>query len=145
MKLPSTMYLRWCILVGKSSRIVVAHQFRTHTGSALHASRTGDVSEHLPFLIYFRLLTQLYNTLGNVEDTPEKASAIDIIERCKQSSNDYKTLSEDDQGVLLTLLQENHDTRDTGVVGKPQVQLQDIRTTMDKVAVEVRLHHFADR
>ena len=87
---------------------------------------------------------QLYNTLGNVEDTPEKANAIDIIERCKHSSNDYKTLSEDDQGVLLAILQENCDARDTGVIGKPQVQLQDIQTTMDKVAVEVRLHHFAD-
>jgi hypothetical protein len=39
----------------------------------------------------------------------------------------------------VALLQENRDTRDTGIVGKPQVQLQDIRTTMDKVVVEVRV------
>lgn len=86
-----------------------------------------------PHLFFF------HDVLGNADDSPERAEAIRIIRESRQNGGGYKSLLEADQGALLALLQENRDARETGVVGKPQIQLQDIRLTMEKVNTEVRL------
>jgi len=76
---------------------------------------------------------------GKEGDGPERAEAIRIVQECRRSSGDCTTFSEAGQAALVTVLQDNRNTREreTGIVGKPQVQLQDIRTTMDKIAAEV--------
>jgi hypothetical protein len=83
--------------------------------------------------------------LGNADDSPERVEAIHIIRKSRQNGGDYKTVLKVDQGALLALLQESHDMRETGIVGQPQIQLQDIQTTMEKVNTEVRhiqcIHH----
>ncbi|KAH9955333.1 hypothetical protein BGW80DRAFT_1258233 [Lactifluus volemus] len=78
-------------------------------------------------------LARIEDGRWNVEEHPEKIGVIGIIEKCKQSGSDYKSLSEADQEVLLALLQENRDKRDTGIVGKPSVAQQDIRTSLDHI------------
>jgi hypothetical protein len=98
--------------------------------------RMDDVSERV-IIILTVPVTHLYDDLGNTESTPEKAEAIAIIKRCKKNNNEYKSLSEDNQDILLAILQEYRNTCDTGIVGKPEVQLQDIRTTLDSVGREV--------
>ena len=104
--------------------------------TALHVLRMDNVSEHV-IIILTVPVTHLYKDLGNTESTPEKAEAIVIIERCKKNNDKYKSLSEDDQDILLAILQKYRDTCDTGIVGKPKVQLQDIWTTLDSVGREV--------
>jgi predicted transposase YdaD len=76
--------------------------------------------------------------LGNADDSPERAEAIHIIQKSRQNSRDYKTVSKVNQGALLALLQESHNVQETGIVGQLQIQLQDIQTTMEKVNMEVR-------
>jgi hypothetical protein len=75
--------------------------------------------------------------LGNADNSPKRAEAIRIIWKSRQNGGDYKTISKVDQGALLALLQESRDMQETGIVGQPQIQLQDIRTTMEKVNTEV--------
>jgi hypothetical protein len=67
------------------------------------------------------------------------ADAIQIMNELKQNkdSNGYKSLSKDDQDTLITLLQEDRDRRDTGVVGKRNLNVQDIRSTMERIGDEV--------
>lgn len=77
--------------------------------------------------------------LGHVNDSPERAEAIRIIQQSRRDGGDYKNLSKADQGTLLALLQENRDARETVIIGKPQLQHQDIRTTMVNVNTEVFL------
>ena len=96
---------------------------------------------NIPFIICFSALIYLVYILGNAEAHSEKVTAIGIIERCKQSGDEYKTLSETDQEVLLALLQENHAKQDKGIIGKPNVAQQDIQTTMDHVTREVCIQH----
>ncbi|KAI0259059.1 hypothetical protein BC834DRAFT_846978 [Gloeopeniophorella convolvens] len=82
---------------------------------------------------------------GSDNDAREKVlDAVRIIKAGQQEHGadfDYKHLSEDNKATLLTLLQENRDQRDIGVVGNANRQQQDIRTTMDKVALELQNLH----
>ncbi|KAH9966230.1 hypothetical protein BGW80DRAFT_1462373 [Lactifluus volemus] len=73
------------------------------------------------------------------------ADAIRIMNELKQNkdSNGYKSLSKDDQDTLITLLQEDRDRRDTGVVGKRNLNAQDIRSTMERIGDE--LEHLNSR
>jgi hypothetical protein len=77
------------------------------------------------FQPFFSLL-DLTILLGNVDDSPKRAEAISIIQKSRQNGGDYKTVSKVDQGALLALLQESCDMWETGIVGQPQIQLQDI-------------------
>jgi hypothetical protein len=78
---------------------------------------------------------------GKDDDGPERAEAVRIVQACSRNGGDCRTLSESDQAVLVALLQDNRSAREgeTGIAGNPQIQLQDIRTTMDKIAAEVSL------
>jgi hypothetical protein len=81
------------------------------------------------------VLTPLFP--GTEADGGQIAEAVRIINDTKNNSDEYKTLSQDDQETLIMLLQEDRDQKETGVVGKPQLRLHDIRTTMEKVHIEV--------
>jgi hypothetical protein len=89
------------------------------------------------FSTLFFFIVGPYDALGNVDDSPERVEAIRIIQKSRQNGRDYKTVSKVDQGALLALLQESHDVRETGIIGQPQIQLQDIQTMMEKVNMEV--------
>jgi hypothetical protein len=83
--------------------------------------------------------------LGKEDDGLERAEAVRVVQKCRRSGGDYRTLSEGDQAALVALLQDNRDARNRGtdVVGNIQIQLQDIRTTTDKIASEVSVSWFA--
>ncbi|KAI0245242.1 hypothetical protein BJV78DRAFT_1158872 [Lactifluus subvellereus] len=57
--------------------------------------------------------------------------------RWTESDDEYKSLSRNDQAKLIALLQGDRDQRETGIVGKSQLRLHDIRTTMEKVEIEL--------
>jgi hypothetical protein len=77
---------------------------------------------------------------GKEDDhSPERPEAIRIVQECRRSSVDCTTFSEAGQATLVTVPQDNCNTREreTDIVGEPQVQPQDIRTSIDKIAAEV--------
>jgi hypothetical protein len=90
---------------------------------------------------FFIVYSTYFFFLGKEDDGPEGAEAVRIVQKCRRSGGDYRTLSEADQAVLVTLLQDNRNARNGGseVVGN---QLQDIRITTDKIASEVSISRF---
>jgi hypothetical protein len=74
---------------------------------------------------------------GKESDGGQIAEAVRIIKDSKKNKDEYKSLSEHDQATLVALLQGDRDQRDTGIVGKSQLRLHDVCTTMEKVDAEV--------
>jgi hypothetical protein len=105
-----------------------------HIDSVLHVWRTEDVSPLMYFSAVFGLILPLSGTEG---DGTLITDAIQIINKLKQSNDDYKSLSKDNQATLITLLQEDHDRRDMGVIGKTYLKAHDIRVTMEWVSDKV--------
>ena len=105
-----------------------------HIDSVPRMWRTEDVSPLMYFSAAFGLILPLS---GNEGDGALITDAIRIINELKQSNDDYKSLSKDDQATLITLLQEDRDRRDTGVIGKTHLKAHDIRATMERVSDEV--------
>ncbi|KAI0245000.1 hypothetical protein BJV78DRAFT_1159290 [Lactifluus subvellereus] len=69
-------------------------------------------------------------------DGGQIAEAVRIVKDSEKNEDEYRSLSESDQAILIALLQGDRDQRDTGIVGKSQLRLHDIRTTMEKVDTE---------
>ncbi|KAA1471646.1 hypothetical protein DENSPDRAFT_880658 [Dentipellis sp. KUC8613] len=74
-------------------------------------------------------------------DSPSIDLAIEIITRVRDAGNSYQDLSQDDKDLLISLLEAHRKACDTGVVGNTQLQMQDIRTTLEKVRVELSNLH----
>jgi hypothetical protein len=74
---------------------------------------------------------------GTESDGEQIAEAVRIIKDSEKNKDEYKSLSGNDQAKLIALLQGDRDQRETGIVGKTQLRLHDIRTTMEKVEIEV--------
>jgi hypothetical protein len=91
--------------------------------------------EFLKHFIAAVALTPLFS--GTEADGGQIAEAVRIINNSKDNKDEYKSLSGDDQAILIALLQADRDKRDMGVVGKSQLRLHDIRTTIKKVNIEV--------
>ncbi|KAI0247021.1 hypothetical protein BJV78DRAFT_1285900 [Lactifluus subvellereus] len=70
-------------------------------------------------------------------DGEQIAEAVHIIKDSEKNKDKYKSLSRNDQAKLIALLQGNRDQRETGIVGKSQLRLHDICTTMEKVEIEL--------
>ena len=93
-----------------------------------------DVSPLMYFATVFGLILPL---LGNEADGMLIANAIWIVNELKESNDNYKSLSKDDQATLIMLLQENCDHRDMGIIGKTHLKAHDIQATMEWVSDEV--------
>ncbi|KAI0246838.1 hypothetical protein BJV78DRAFT_1286066 [Lactifluus subvellereus] len=74
-------------------------------------------------------------------DSGQIAEAVHIIKDSEKNQDEYKSLSRDDQATLIALLQGDRDQRETGIVGKSQLRLHDIHTTMEKVDTELKNLH----
>ena len=120
--------------VDASSRIADAPPSRMHTVFVGHELKMGDVSVLIHSPQYFHLH---FLSSGKESDGGHIADAVRIIKDSKENKDDYKSLSKNDQATLIALLQSNREQRDTGIVGKSQLRLHDVRTTMEKVDIEV--------
>jgi hypothetical protein len=76
---------------------------------------------------------------GKEHDGSERAEAVRIVQACKRCGGDYRALSEADQAALVALLHDNRKAREceADIMEDPQIQLQDIRTTTERIATEV--------
>ncbi|KAI0246008.1 hypothetical protein BJV78DRAFT_1286850 [Lactifluus subvellereus] len=126
--------------VDASSRIANTPPSRMRIDSVGHELKTEDVSAY-PFFS-----SQLNSPFpGTESDGGQIAEAVRIIKNSEKNQDEYKSLSRDDQATLIALLQGDRDQRETGIVGKSQLRLHDICTTMEKVDTELKNLHTRSR
>jgi hypothetical protein len=75
---------------------------------------------------------------------PRHAQAISVVKHIQDTKGTHKDLTEEEGDLLNSLLEADRIAKDTGIVGKPMLQLHDVRTTMDKVGTEVSVLSLTD-
>jgi hypothetical protein len=127
--------------VFEDRHVIVRSRSRRLIGFVERASRMVHVSATVnhPFFRLRDLFLAFVLISGKEHGGSERAEVVRIVQAYKRRGGDYRTLSEADQAALVALLRNNRKSREceADIIEGSQVQLQDIRITIEKITTEV--------